>query len=78
MITGGQIKNFNEGWALVPFRGSKAHHWRFVRDATDDEMRESAKVYVSKCGLVGLTIERVPALEPGGFLLCKKCAARVA
>lgn len=82
IFSGGPIKRFRGGWALIPF-AERCHLWR--RMDHQNELRARLKApagitfYKAACGHCEATTPRLPALEPGNVPKCKRCAkARVA
>lgn len=74
LISGGPIRPFKKGWALIQ-SFSKTHYWTEDSEEIPRILGENGRVrrYVALCGHVGLTHNRMPALEPGNFPRCKKC-----
>ena len=72
VITEGPVPHgFVSGWAVHPFRGSMAHHWRVGRAA-------GGAVGVSTaCGMETVVTDEVQLLGAGSFPLCQRCDAKL-
>lgn len=74
-LTDGPIQNFTKGWAIIPFRGSKAHYW--IQEYPDtpffDDDGHEVRLFRSECGLEDAATIQCPALGPGNFPQCKRC-----
>ena len=66
MISGSPIELEN-GWALMPFVGNRAHYWEL------DHKGENTSYYISLCGVDAVTRKEAGPLEPGNWPLCKRC-----
>jgi hypothetical protein len=64
MITGLPIEDFKQGYAVVPFKGEKAHHW---------SLAGGGQMLVSGCGLFIHYNDKARPLDPGDFPLCQRC-----
>lgn len=73
MIALGTIKDFSEGWAIVPFV-EKPHYW--LACGTVPVQGSIATLYRSVCGLRAGLISQRP-LVPGNFPKCKRCQRSV-
>ena len=58
-----------QGWALLPFRGDKAHYFQ-----RGTETFEGGRFVYSNCGVRGAETIQVPLLVPGNFPRCQRCA----
>lgn len=73
------IEEFRQGWALMPFRGERAHHWTRIEWmgrttlAPDGKSEDPRYGYRSLCGLVVTTTHRAPPLDDGNWPRCKRC-----
>ncbi|MCU7839737.1 MAG: hypothetical protein KZQ94_10225 [Candidatus Thiodiazotropha sp. (ex Troendleina suluensis)] len=73
-ISGGPIELEN-GWAIIPFVGERAHYWERneIEGFAQIFKGEQVKPYKSLCGVEGLIYAGVPALERGNWPKCKRC-----
>ena len=72
VFSGGPIRAFEKGWAILPFVGEKVHYW--VGCAKKDGEYQG---YYSRCGIVRPRNPRASMLHGGGFEKdhrCKSCA----
>lgn len=78
----GPIEHLQEGWALIPFHGERAHHWKeFVPQASVlPKIAQGGRVryYDAACGMHGVTTGRVPAIDPGNWPRCANCTRELA
>jgi len=78
---GPPIRPFRGGWAIVPFKGEKAHYWESRRDpeyGTDAIVKGvHYQFWVSRCGIEAATSSEVAAQERGDVPQCKNCLRRV-
>lgn len=76
-FSGGPFELTGEGWALIPFRGSRGHYWHEVELPDVPHIADGGRVraFESVCGLRGVTTVRVPAQHAGDFGHCKRCEA---
>lgn len=60
---------------MFPFQGRRAHYWTEDTTTMPPTIDKGGRTryYTSKCGIVGITTDRVPALEPGNHPKCKRC-----
>lgn len=65
----GQLQDFINGWAIIPFRDTP-HHWHQLHANLDGET-----LYQSKCGLKAVTNNQVQPLNIGNYPKCRKCMA---
>jgi hypothetical protein len=68
-ISGGPLKEFYGGWALMPFLGDKTHRW--AKDPLP--VIGSIRYFRSRCGLTAATSDFCPPLDSGSFPRCKRC-----
>lgn len=75
LMSGGPINHLERGWALLPFVGKCAHYWTEDNKTMMPEIRDGGRVryYTARCGLVGTTMKKVPALAPGNWPTCRRC-----
>ena len=75
----GAIEHLTKGWALLPFQGKRAHFWEEDTTTLPPKIRDGGRVryYTALCGIVGVTDKQVPALNPGNWPRCKRCARAV-
>lgn len=66
------MPGFTEGVARIPFVGRCAHVWRHAEDIPDPHLGQ-VRILQALCGIEGATYDRVPALAPGNWPLCKRC-----
>ena len=70
MIALGTIKDFSEGWAIVPFV-EKPHYWTCMGGI------DAYRVYESNCGLLRELHGTQQPIVPGNFPKCKRCQRSV-
>lgn len=75
----GTIDHLTKGWAQIPFRGRMVHYW-IERNTSDMPMifkGGRVRFYKSLCGIEAETDIQRPAIVPGNFPRCKRCARMV-
>lgn len=73
-MSGGPIRGFRKGWALIPFHGEKAHYWKAIKIKASGH--GDLIEYRSACGTTADAREGVTdALEPGTWPRCSRCIA---
>lgn len=78
-FSGGPIEDFKQGWARLPFAGTRAHWWVdvtvLVREQPN-ELPEDGRVFYSLCKMLNGGNSRVRPLAPGNIPLCRNCMKR--
>ena len=61
-----------QGWLVMPFRGTSAHYWTLT-DTSVMPGEPASIQYRALCGLDAETTARTPALNPGNYPRCQAC-----
>ncbi len=79
-ISGGPIRHHKEGWAKFCFGGMKAHWWVEDTKTMPEKIGAGGRVryYESLCGELNAADNKFPALHPGSWDKCKRCARKLA
>lgn len=73
----GAIEHLRCGWAIIPFVGTRPHYW--IEEECEVPYIDAGGIvrfYRSRCGMEATTDSKRPAIIPGNFPLCKRCAGR--
>lgn len=72
--SGGPIRAFVNGWAIIPFGGDRVHYFEQWNPRVPAIFEgERVKYYRALCGIEKATYKGVPALAGGGFDRCERC-----
>ena len=73
-MSGGPI-DLKEGWAKIPFTGSKVHYWKPTKIEGFAAIHKGKPVHMwrSLCGVETISTATAPTLNEGNWPRCKKC-----